>query len=350
MTTSQRPLRLVLSLLLWALPAAAVAETYVYQSRGAVPMAIFEVDGRPILRRTDGSERPLEIAEGAGVSVVEGLAGGWIVVGKRALGEEIDLYLLRSRGGRLEELPTPPGKFALLRGQPRLLVERGKIAGLLWLEGTEQADLSVLAAEWQGDRWSEPEVISGVGPGAKAALEAVILDDGSWLAVWSGDDEQRDAETWWSRRVDGRWSPPARLHEDNQVPDIHPAVAAVDGGALVVWSVFAPDRQYRLRQARFQDGRWSLSELFGEPGSHDLRFVLHDGIPHLTYRGGWPMAWRVRTFDRAGRETGRAALATENALRPFIDLSQPGGPRAVWPGSERRPETVERAMPWEPDS
>ena len=216
----------------------------------------------------------------------------------------------------------------------------------MWLEGTRQEELSVWSAAWNGDGWGDPELVSPPGPGAQLAPSVAVLGDGSWLLVWAAVDGEDD-EILWSRRGDTGWTIPARIHQDNTVPDITPVVAPIRGGALAAWS-FLDGRHFRLRTARFDGAAWEVSEPFGFDGSLGPRFVRRAGRPSLLYRTTSPGGWAVTGYDQDGRAANRAFLPQRDGRPPILDLRNPEGVVLILP--EMPPETppVESWLPWEP--
>jgi hypothetical protein len=271
------------------------------------------------------------------VLTIETLAGGWVAAGQRTLpGGQLDLFLLVSGSGATRELPPPPGREAL-RGVPVLLLSDEAFEGVAWLEGDRQEELSVRAARWTGDGWLDSEVVSPRGPGAQLALDGAVLADGSWLLVWAAVDG-RDDEILWSLRRDGRWSAPLGVLEDNEVPDITPALAPLpDGGALAVWS-HLDGRHYRLRSARFDGTSWSGSAPFGRQGSTRPGFVTRGDRSYLLYSTVVPDTWSLLEYDRSGAAQRSATIVTELRARPLFDPGDPEVARLVWPAQESEPE------------
>jgi hypothetical protein len=221
-----------------------------------------------------------------------------------------------------------------VRRDPVLLVDGGALAGAAWLEGEAGRPLGVWAAPFDGARWGAPEPVAPPGPGSQLALAGAVLDDGSWLLVWSAFDGGDD-EIAWARRLGGGWLPAARLSADNAVPDVAPALAATaGGGAVAAWSRY-DGREYRLRLARFEGGAWRGEEWAGPPGSLFPSFTGGRDRPWLLYRDAGARGWAVA--EVAGPEAAGAlrllGLAPGTpAGRPAV-IAEDGEPVLVWPAA-----------------
>jgi acyl-CoA thioesterase I len=284
-----------------------------------------------------GEPVDLALPPGAALDTVAALAEGWIAAGTAPAGGtapaagsataaagERELLLLLAGGDPAaprtpRQLPPPAGRTGRLRAEPLPLVEDGRLAGLVWLEGDDRRSLAVRYAAWNGSGWEEPLPISPAGAGAQLALSAARLADGSWLLAWSAFDGSDD-EIVWSRGVGGAWTRPARL-TDNRVPDITPALTAAGGGAVIAWSQLAGDG-YRLLAARFRDGRWSEPEVVAPGGSLYPSFEPAAGADRLRllYRTALPRGWAALELDHDGRPLRLAAVA---------DPAPAAAPRAV---------------------
>ncbi len=153
------------------------------------------------------------------------------------------------------------------------------------------------------------------------APAVTVLDDGSWMVVWTAFDGSDD-ETMWSR-FDGRWSPPRRLHEDNPYPDTTPTIVAVDGGAIVAWSAF-DGADYRIRLARFDGRAWiDVDHRSGKGGVDPLLQHDHRGA-RLSYSTVVPDRWHAVELDQRGSERRRASTAQRSASRPAIEWREEG--------------------------
>jgi hypothetical protein len=117
------------------------------------------------------------------------------------------------------------------------LVEGSELGGLVWLEGSPAGGMGVRAAAWEDGRWAQADWIARPGKGSQTGLAGVVLRDGSWLVVWSAFDGQDD-EIVSARRAGDGWQAPRRVVADNRVPDITPALAVTNQGAIAAWSRF----------------------------------------------------------------------------------------------------------------
>jgi len=319
-----------------------------------------------------GRQVSLALPAGAALAAIEPLAGGWIVAGTRRVeapaGDGREIFLLAGRGdGRAISLPAPPrsGRLALLRAEPLPLVENGRLAGLVWLEGQEARRFAVRFARWDGAAWKAPRDVSPPGPGSQLALAAARLADGSWLLAWSAFDGRDDEILWsrleggqWSRldsgrsgRLDGgQWSRPARVAADNDVPDITPALTAMGDGALLAWSRFDGDG-YRVVTARFSPGedRFSPPRPIAPAGTVFPSFEpapATAGGAWLLARSAAPRGWSLFELDADGRPLRQAAIAAATSIpqaeRPVVAGEPGGGVAFRFPASGAR-----RTAAWE---
>jgi len=268
------------------------------------------------LGRVGAVEQALNLPAGTRIYDLAATIDGWVATGSLPSDDDVDLLVVQDRAGERELLGQPPDRRGRYRVQAVALVDDGHLAGVAWIEGDQQEAFEVRAAVWDGANFGEPEVVSGVGPGAQLALEGAVLADGSWLLVWAAVDGEDD-EILWSVRRQESWSTPSRLHRDNSVPDITPSLVAIDGGALVAWSWF-DGNDYRLRQARFNGKSWSEPEVFGARGSLEPGFTTHDDSVRLLYRTVEPPSWTLIEYDRTGAETRRAVAEGDIDDRPLV--------------------------------
>jgi len=217
-------------------------------------------------------------------------------------------------GGPLVASPTP-------------LVSDGELLGLAWLAGDVPGRLTVRFAPWiggatlpgAGGEWGASELVAGPAPGSQLALAGAALAGGSAVLVWSAFDGEDD-EILWSVRTAGRWSEPARLAADDAVPDVTPAVAALDDGAIAAWSRY-DGSEYRLVAARWTGEAWTAPEPLAGPGSLFPSFHPGRGGPLLLYRDARRQGWAALRLDRAGRPTARAFLGESPSGPPPVLLA-----------------------------
>ena len=201
--------------------------------------------------RSSGAEMQVALPPGAFIRDLEPTAKGWVAAGRLPAGEGTDLLILEGGPDGTELLPVPRRGSERFRGQPVLFLEGRELVGLAWAAGDGSQELEIWAAGWQEGEWGLPEQVAARGPGSQVAPAGAVLEDGSWLLVWTAFDGQ-DAEIVGSRRVDGRWTEAEPIHPGNEVPDLKPELVALDDGALAAWSWF-DGRDYRLKFARWQE-------------------------------------------------------------------------------------------------
>lgn len=276
-----------------------------------------QIAGRALLRQPSGRVGELELPPGTVLRRLDALDGGWLASGEISAPGVVDLLLLRAEAGATASVPAPPNTAGEpLRAGPAPLVENGRLAGLAWLEGAGVRRTAVWAASWSGLDWSQPELVSPVGPGTQIALAGAVLADGSWLLVWSAYDGN-DGEILWSRRVGGAWSEPALVHPPNDFPDVTPALVPTGRGALVAWNGYDGTR-YRVRLAAFEDGGWRELEAGGPAGAVRPDLVPREGGAALLFRTVVPSGWTLVELDERGTPLRRAAVETETILRPGL--------------------------------
>lgn len=264
---------------------------------------------------------------GAGAGAVEPLAArartdrGELQVAVRAApgGARFELRLARPDGS-LIELPEPGPHVAPRLDEPTPVLVSGALSGLAWLEGETRESYAVRYSPWTGAGWGPVEAVAAPGPGSQLALGALAMGDGRLLLVWAGYDGEDDEILYALRGPDGRWSAPARVAEDNSVPDITPAVAAgagAEGGALVAWSRYDAG-QYRIALARFDGERFRPARLVGRPGTLFPSFEAPGpaGEPRLLYRNARPPGWTLAELDRSGAVTHQYSVAARDERRP----------------------------------
>lgn len=326
-----RPLGTALCCLLFYGAVAASAQDEPLQAwRNGEALALVPGPGGARLELPGGRSLRLSLPERAEVSSFAGLDGGWMLAGSyRDVSGRQRLFLLKGNDQRATTLAEPPGQEGRRRRDPELLIDNGRLAGLAWLEGDGDRDLSVRSAVWKDGGWGAPERVSHPGPGTQIALTGAVLGDGSWLLAWSAFDGQDD-EIVWSLRSGGAWLPVRRLSSGNAVPDITPAVTAMAGnGALIAWSRF-DGKGYQLHTARFERGEWRAEKPTGPAGSLYPVFLGDSRSPRLLYMDAWPRAWTVLDLDGEGRVKARATVPSSQD-RPVVTFQKNGEVRMRWP-------------------
>jgi len=289
---------------------------------GAAAVLPDPASGRAVALPLAAEERP---------SAVAGGADRWYVAALRAeeIGERIVVLAgQENEARRLPALREPPSRFL---ASPEPVASADRLAGVAWIEGGERSQ-AVRFAPWEGAAWGAAETVSPPGPGSQLAPAAAVLGDGTPLLVWSAFDGTDDEILWSARTAEG-WSAPRRLAEDDRVPDVAPALAAVPGGALAAWSRY-DDAEYRLWIAAYRDGRWEPARRAGEPGSLFPTFVAGGERPRILYRTAAPAGWAVLELDGAGRGLRWAAAAGAAPERPAV-VEEGTESRLAWPGTDR---------------
>ena len=302
---------------------------------------------RTVVGSPDGHEVSIELPPGAVLNDLEPTEGGWVAVGRVPDGDRgSDLLILRESPVGADLLPVPPPGPGRYRGQPVLLVNSGRLVGLVWAEGNGHRELEIWAAPWRDGEWAIPERVSPQGPGSQLAPAATILEDGSWLVVWAAYDGTDD-EIVWSRRQAGIWSKPQRLHPDNDVPDIIPNLIAIEDGALAAWSWF-DGNDYRLLTVRLANDTWTAPEIIGGKGSGDPGLMQSAEGVWLLFKTVEPASWTVLELDRKGTARRRATLMEKSNDRPVLFVGEDARARLRWPRlAGRASPEIEYVLEWQ---
>jgi len=309
---------------------------------------LYAVQGRESLRigRLGGPEIEVQVPEGATIHELEPLGSGWLAAGHLPSGDGTELLLLEERDRSIERLAVPQVDGAKLSNQPIGMIQDKTLVGLVWAAGNDMRSLEIWAAEWLHGKWGEPELVSAKGPGSQVAPRAVVLEDGSWLAVWAAFDGEDD-EIVWSRRTQGEWTRPERVAADNDVPDITPALATVGGGAVLAWSWY-DGNDYRMKTARFFGDKWTDAKSFGEKGSLYPSLIQTDDGGLLLYQTVEPASWTVMAFDRQGIPVRRAVIAEEAEDRPLLAIEESRGVLLRWQNAQGHLDrSRDRAAAWQ---
>ncbi|MDH3403958.1 MAG: hypothetical protein OES32_04805 [Acidobacteriota bacterium] len=330
------PLRLAsVALLLLAAPAGAELVQARSGERGWY--ARTDAGEACVADRGDGAASCWELAPGGRLSDLAETSDGWLAAGWEHDGRDLDVFVVRASGAGRERLPAVPSRHSP-RGRPRLVVEHGRLLGIVWLEGASQPVLEVRAAQWLDGAWGPVLTVSPRGVGSQVAPDVTVLEDGRWLALWTAFDGSDD-ETLWSVYDGASWSAPHRLHEDNAVPDITPVVLVAGGGAIAAWSSF-DGRDYRLRTAFFDGRSWRLGPPLAGRGATRAELSLAAGSTLLRYHTVVPEEWVGVELDPRGRVLRRAALASGRLESPWVGSAGSGV-------TFRWPPAAEVLAPWE---
>jgi hypothetical protein len=301
-----------------------------------------------IVRRIGSEGTSIDAPQSSDLYSLRPTTHGWVAAG-HALTDagDADLLLMQQFEGRLEMLSLPDKGAGMLRGQPVVLVSDGGLVGVAWVEGDRQSDLQVWAARWTGSGWGETEAVSRPGPGSQLALAGAVLEDGSWLLVWTGFDGEDD-ETLFSRKVQGIWSTPELVHAGNQVPDITPALVAVSGGAVAAWSWF-DGSDYRIKTARFDGQDWTVNEAIGGRGSVYPTLLSTELGAQLLFHSVSPETWTVVEVEATGLLSRIASLPKSTRSRPLLLGPTSDEVRFAWPSETGRIDDASiKTQPWEP--
>jgi hypothetical protein len=274
-------------------------------------------------------------AEASSLAAVDDGWAGWIAAGS-FLDEEGNrrLFLLAGNDRESRALPEPPGRTGRERRFPVLLADGGRLAGMAWLEGDDARSFAVRSAVWNGRRWSAPQTVSAPGPGSQTGLAGTVLADGSWLLAWSAFDGE-DNEIVWSRRLGGRWLPPAPVSAGNGVPDITPALISSGTpavGAVIAWSRY-DGKGYSLVLSRFTGQEWR-DERPGPPGALYPSFSGDADRARLLFFNAEPRGWGALEIDESGKVLRRAVVTAPFAERPVVEAAA-GELRLHWPAREQ---------------
>ncbi len=285
-----------------------------------------------------GRERAPRLRRGEYLVSVADLGRGWVAAGVRPAGTAdgaTEIFLIEAdSGGRRRLRPPAPAAGGKLRLRPVPIVERGRLAGLAWLEGDHPRRAAVVAADWTGAGWGPTRTVSPPGRGSQSGLAAATLGEGSTLLVWSAFDGEDD-EILWSRRRGEGWGAPSRLHPGNATPDVTPAVIATRRGALAVWGRL-DGGAYRLYSSRFAGGSWSPPRPAAAAGS--LFPTLHrsrQGL-FLLHWSAAPDGWAVAEIDAEARTLRRALVPAAPGPRPALAASDGEGPTLRLAAGRRR--------------
>jgi hypothetical protein len=279
-----------------------------------------------------GGEIQVELPPGATIRDLEPTADGWLAAGHLPSTGGTELLLIEGSKDGADLLPVPERTSGRYRGQPVILLEDQRLVGLAWAEGNGAREFEIWASVWQDGEWGGSELVSPKGPGSQVAPVGAVLEDGSWLLVWTAFDGNDD-EIMASRRIGGHWTLPGPIHSVNEVFDHSPDVVAVKGGALVVWSWY-DGNDYRMKSARWLDGLWQEGEVFGGKGSSDPGLTRSGDSILLLYQSVVPASWTVMELDGAGVPVRAAAVPEGTNDRPMLLVEESGDHRLRWPTGE----------------
>jgi len=332
----------IFAIALLLLSTASLAEAR--SARGGSWLWTLAADGHHVTG-AKGEQQLLDLTAEAQLSDFAGSADGWLATVIDRASRRPALKVLRGDAATSWELPTPPINAAELRSAMLAANDKG-LHGIAWLEGANDRQLAVKAATWLGHAWSTVETVAGAGPGSQLSLSSAQLADGSWLLLWSAFDGNDDEIVWSHHAATQGWSPPQRLGNGDQVPDITPRlVALADGGAVAAWSGYVAGH-YRLHTARFAAGEWSQPEIVGGEGTVAPSFELDAGRTFLLYRRAVPRGWVVAELNAAGKLARRAEFSSAVAERPTLKRRGEARVELRWPGAKN----LDSSLLWHAES
>ena len=339
-----RPTALILSLVLFPLSAAGGRRQpqQLLQSPVAERGWIVSIDDRRArLSAPDGRRRSFRVRRGERWLGFFEFAGGWVAAGIRPRTETLDLSLVADLGRGPRRLRPPLDRQGALRTGPTPVVYSAGLAGLVWLEGDEMRRLSVRAAAFENGSFAEVVTVSEPLAGSQTGLSVTVLEDGSWLLVWSRFDGQDDEIYWALRSAAGLWTTPRRLAADNAVPDVTPHVMAHGSGAVIAWSQLR--NEYEVVTARFDTRSWSTPHSLGIAGTISPAFRRLGNDDYLLVRNAWPAGWTAFHLDASGRPSHFAVVARESPRPPVLRRSGRSALAFEWPNRKEHD-----ALDWEP--
>ncbi len=289
-------------------------------------------DGRAWELRSGGQRLRLPVRRGESLEEMIEFDGGWAAAGVRLSPHGDGLLVLVDGPAGVERLRPIPEPSARLRVRPVPLASGSAFEGLAWLEGDGPDGYGVRAADWTGAVWDPPVEVAAASRGGQAGLVGAVLEDGSWLLVWSASDGH-DSELVWSRRRGSGWSEPRRLTAPNRVPDITPTLLAVPGGAILTWARL-DGGLYRLYSARFHGGSWSAARSLATEGTSPRLVELAGAGRFLLARSA--TGWAVLEVDDGGAIRRRAAVAMDRSEPPVLSVAG-GGLSLRWGDSRPQP-------------
>jgi hypothetical protein len=162
------------------------------------------------------------------------------------------------------------------------------------------------------------------------ALRGVVLPEEKILLTWSAFDGEDDEILWSLRQPSGRWWPPIRAHDDNQVPDITPALLASEERVFLAWSRFEAG-EYRTRLAVFEGSGFRELGWVGEGGMLFPEFVENSGPPVLLLRNVRRPGWTFLELNSQGKTSRRLDVEASEPKAPKV-IRTPAGLRLQWDG------------------
>ncbi len=105
--------------------------------------------------------------------------------------------------------------------------------------------------------WTEPDSIP-VTTENNIAPYLLIINNVPWL-VWSGNNSDDD-DIYYSRFIDGAWTPAKLVHPDNSFPDILPRLEVTSSGApMVIWEQLSGS-EYEQSKRVWNGRKWDQAD------------------------------------------------------------------------------------------
>jgi hypothetical protein len=315
------------------LAAAAAAE--VLQASGG--MLVSSRESHFVLG-ADGTRVELPLAAKATVTSFATVLGDRFYVAaleRTASGRR--LVVLEGTGGDVKVLSSPEVREAGELREPSLLVDETGLKALAWLEGSAPRRQVLRVARRVADGWQSPETVSPRGAGSQMALATTYAGKGEWILVWAAYDGNDDEILWSRFRLADGATPPMRLGEDNQVPDIVPCLLATPDGVLAAWNRYDGSK-YRVHLARYDGKGWTAPTAVDGKGSLYPSLHRAAGGTLLVYKTAVPAGWTVAELDRSGNVTRTASLATSHVERPAVTATTARDVSLVWIGDDGETE------------
>ncbi|RMH19809.1 MAG: hypothetical protein D6696_09735 [Acidobacteria bacterium] len=277
-----------------------------------------------------GNRRLLALDPGVELTSLAAAGEGWYAAGVGRSEEGPRLVLLAGRGATARPLPAPATSAPWILSP--VVLARRDLEAVAWLEGESYERLAVKVAHRSEGRWQEAVTVAPPGAGSQLALSGAALPDGELILVWSAFDGEDD-EIVFSRFRGRGWSAPARLAENNAVPDVTPHLRAIGDRVLVVWSRY-DGNDYRINLARYRDGTFTPPRIIGGRGTVFPTLIDDRGTPLVLYKTAVPRHWTVAELDASGAVARRASVPRPSNARPIVERTSSGDLLLRWPGTD----------------
>ncbi len=203
-------------------------------------------------------------------------------------------------------------------------VDKDKL-GNTWLTWTaiDNEQFQIHYTEKQNNQWHDPESLTTTTKNNIAPF--LLLDkDGIPFVVWSGNNDDDD-DIYFSRFVKKNWQAAQRIHPDNSVPDILPALNLDAQKSLhVTWEQYSPSG-YILVSMVWNGSAWvdeEFSKKKNSSGTYQKSALMTYAIKGRLWDGRqWIKNTSDATDDLKEKETGEkgGAETIEIELPKFVD-------------------------------